>query len=416
MMLKATTATPLTSAGTQRLRVLFVINSLGTGGAEKQVITLLNHLDPEIFALGLIYLRKNAELLPLVPRQRLEHLSCSSSDSYIDFRGLARLARQIDAFGPDIIVCTNPWSLFNVSLVRPQTKSAFRLVEVLHTTKLWTLKQRLQMRVYQPLFARCDLLVYVCGNQRESWRNEGLRARADAVVYNGIDATRYVDAWSVEQKLALRRSLGFSAADYVIGLCAVLRTEKAHGDLLAAIAALRARGIPAVGLLIGDGPQREHIENEMRRLGIVDHVRITGMIEDVRPYLAIADVMTLVSHSETFSLAALEAMSMGKPMVMTRVGGAEELVREGHTGLLYAPGDIEALTRNLAALADVATRNAFGAAAQSIVRSRFTTQHMTEDFAACLMQLSSRDTDLIAQRESATAARPLSAETHSARL
>ncbi|MET0658676.1 MAG: glycosyltransferase, partial [Steroidobacteraceae bacterium] len=300
------------------------------------------------------------------------------------------------------------------SLARPAARRSFRLVEVFHTTTLRTLKQRLQMKLHHPLFARSDLLVYVCNTQREYWRERGLRAKADTVVYNGIDADRYTDIWSSEDKLSLRRSLGFSADDFVVGLCAVFRPEKAHGDLLQAIAALRAKGIPAVGLFVGDGPERPHVESEVRRLGLTDHVRITGMIKDVRPYLAIADVMTLVSHAiETFSLAALEAMAMGKPMVMTRVGGAEELVRDGHNGLLFATGNIEALTGHLSRLANAATRIAFGAAAQAIVRERFTTQHMTEEFAACLWQLASNDT--LFRRESSSATTSF-VQTHSARL
>ena len=413
MIIASHSAIPHTAIA--RLRVLFVINSLSTGGAEKQVLTLLEHLDSERFTLGLVYLRRREELLPLVPAARLAHVSCSDSTSYIDLRAIGRLARQIDAFEPDIVVCTNTWSLLNVSLARPAARRTFRLAEVFHTTTLRTLKQRWQMKMHHPLFARSDLLVYVCNTQREYWRARGLRAKADTVVYNGIDAGRYTDVWSPEQKLALRRSLGFSADDFVVGLCAVFRPEKAHGDLLKAIAALRAQGIPAVALFVGDGPERPHIENEVRRLGLAQHVHITGMIEDVRPYLAIADVMTLVSHAiETFSLAALEAMAMGKPMVMTRVGGAEELVRDGHNGLLFATGNIEALTQHLSMLANTATRSAFGAAAQAIVRDRFTTQHMTEEFAACLWQLASNDTYMLSQRESGSAASSF-VQTHSAR-
>src|SRR5207237_6523016 len=64
---------------------------------------------------------------------------------------------------------------------------------------------------------------------------------------------------------------GFGPQDYVIGLCAALRPEKAHGDLLTAVAKLRARGVPAKALLIGDGPQRQGLEQTIRQLGLGEH-------------------------------------------------------------------------------------------------------------------------------------------------
>jgi glycosyltransferase involved in cell wall biosynthesis len=269
---------------------------------------------------------------------------------------------------------------------------SFRLVEVFHTTTLSTFKQKLQMRAHYPLFARSDLLVYVCNTQREFWHRQHLPARSDAVVYNGIDARRFIDTASAAEKLAMRRSLGFAEHDYVLGLCAVFRPEKAHVDLLEATAALRERGIPAKAVLIGDGPHRAAIEAAIERLRLEQHVRITGYVSDVRPYVAICDVMTLVSHAiETFSIAALECMAMGKPVVMSRVGGAEELVRDGEWGRLYPAGDVQALTQHLAELAQAELRARYGAAAQANVRERFTQERMTQDFTACLLRVCAGD-------------------------
>jgi glycosyltransferase involved in cell wall biosynthesis len=90
--------------------------------------------------------------------------------------------------------------------------------------------------------------------------------------------------------------------------------------------------------------------------------------------------MTLVSHSETFSIAALEAMALGKPMVMSDTGGAGELVAPGEQGFLFRPGDVATLAEHLRSLASPALRARLGAAAAHRVRERFTVDAMAAHF------------------------------------
>jgi glycosyltransferase involved in cell wall biosynthesis len=159
-----------------------------------------------------------------------------------------------------------------------------------------------------------------------------------------------------------------------------LRPEKAPGDLLQALARLRARGIPAKAVFIGDGPERPTLERKIADLGLAAHVRITGLQQDVRPFVSCCDVMTLVSSTETFSIAALESMALGKPLVMTDVGGASEQVVHGETGLLFESGDIDALTQHLATLTSAALRSQMGAAAKHRVQECYTLDAMTAGF------------------------------------
>jgi len=175
---------------------------------------------------------------------------------------------------------------------------------------------------------------------------------------------------------------------YVIGICAVFRPEKAHGDLLQAVRRLRDAGVNARVLLIGDGPQRSVIEAEIARLQLGETAAITGFQQDVRPYIASCDVMVLASHAvETFSIAALESMSLGKPLVLTRIGGAAEQVTPGSNGFLFEPGDIDALTQHLTTLADKNLRERMGAQARKIVRDQFTLDKMAAAYDRELAQL-----------------------------
>ena len=373
--------------------LLFVVNSLELGGAEKQVVTLLNHLDNRRFRLHLAYLKRGERLLPQLDTGKLETLMCCDVT-----RGVERAAiRQLGAFirerHIDAVVCTNTYSMLYGYLARRQARpSRPKLATVFHTTLLRTYKEKAQMLLYQRLFKRSDLLLYVCENQRDYWRDRGLGAATDAVVHNGIDVGYFSNQQTPGARAELRARFGFSPGDTVIGLCSSMRPEKAHGDLLEAIALLRARGVTAKALFIGDGPERGAIERKTAELGLQEHVVMTGMQSDVRPYIGCCDVMTLVSHAiETFSLAALESMALGKPLVMSDIGGASEQVLHGQTGLLFEPGDIPALAGHLNTLTDESARARMGAAAQRRVRQLFTVETMTNGFTEKIERLLGRD-------------------------
>jgi glycosyltransferase involved in cell wall biosynthesis len=264
-----------------------------------------------------------------------------------------------------------------------------RLVEVFHTTGFGQpLVSRLRMLLNNFMFRRCDLVIYVSQKQREYWRARGLRAKRDTVIQNGIDADYFIDRSTPQQRAATRAEFGFLPTDFVIGICAALRAEKAHGDLLRAVRRVRDTGVSAKVLIIGDGPRRHEIERQIEELQLKGHAVIAGHRTDVRPYIACCDVMTLTSHAvETFSIAALESMALGKPMVLTRIGGAEEQVRHGTNGFLYERGDVVALAQLLRRLTAATDRLSMGAVAARDVRERFTIQRMIDRFSEELLRV-----------------------------
>jgi hypothetical protein len=167
--------------------LLFVVNSLELGGAEKQVVTLLNHLDNSHFRLHLAYLKRGERLLPQLNTGKLQTLMCCDVTRGVERRAIRQLGAFIRERHIDAVVCTNTYSMLYGYLARRQARPATpKLATVFHTTLLRTYKEKAQMLLYQRLFRRSDLLLYVCENQRDYWRDRGLRAAADAVVHNGI--------------------------------------------------------------------------------------------------------------------------------------------------------------------------------------------------------------------------------------
>ncbi len=212
-------------------------------------------------------------------------------------------------------------------------------------------------------------------------------SRRNELIYNGVDTEEFGDRRSPEERGRLRSALGFSDADFVIGISALLRPEKNHVQLVDALAVLRKNGIPARALMIGDGVTRPAIEARALSLGLEGDVVITGLQPDVRPYIAACDALVLCSDAETFSLAALEAMALGRPVVHSDIGGAAEMIRPGENGFLFPVGDTEALVDRLARLSHRADRERMGRKARETVEARFSERAMVDRYERLLLDL-----------------------------
>jgi glycosyltransferase involved in cell wall biosynthesis len=207
------------------------------------------------------------------------------------------------------------------------------------------------------------------------------------VIYNGVDTDEFRDARPAGEVARQRAALGLRESDYVIGISAVLRPEKNHVQLVEAIAGLRAQGVPARALIVGDGPMRAAIEARARARGVEHEVVFCGFQHDVRPYVAACDVMVLCSLTEAFSLAALEAMALGRPVVHAQVGGAAEMILPGRNGYLFPAGDTGALTGKLGLLAERAVSRSMGANARQVVQARFSEKAMVDRYERTLLEL-----------------------------
>ena len=134
-------------------------------------------------------------------------------------------------------------------------------------------------------------------------------------------------------------------------------------------------------LLVGDGPERGRIEEEMRRQGVADRCHITGMQSDVLPWLQEMDIFCLSSDTEGLSISLVEAGACGLPSVVTDVGGNREVVVEGETGLLTPKGDEAALAAALEKLTeDRSLRRRIGLAARKRIAEHFSLDQMTAEY------------------------------------
>jgi glycosyltransferase involved in cell wall biosynthesis len=177
-------------------------------------------------------------------------------------------------------------------------------------------------------------------------------------------------------------------AKVIVGVASRLAPVKGIVHLVDALAMI-ARSHPHVELVIaGDGPERPHIEAAVRQAHLEDRVHFTGWVDDIAGLMREWDIYAQPSLAEGLGIAALEAMSMGLPVVASDVGGLREIIVDGETGYLVPVKDSRALGRRIAELADdAALREKMGTAARSRVVSCFPFERESETIFAAYAEL-----------------------------
>lgn len=376
------------------MKILFVTGSLVHGGAERHSITLANRLAERGHECHAAYVKDDPSQLARLKLPK-ERIRCLHARRYLDLDALLSLRNILVRESPSVIVAANPYALMYASLAKRMAGSGAPLVVTYHSTRLQGAKEFLQMLAYRAFFWAADCAVFVCENQRRHWRSRQVFGRRNEVIYNGVDTESWKPATAAERE-RMRGALGFEPDDYVIGLSAVLRPEKNPLQLVDAVAMLRRRAAGrqqrARVLMIGDGEMRGAVHDRARRLGISGYVVVTGFQQEVRPFVAACDALALTSFTEAFSLAAIEAMAMGKPVVHAEVGGAAEMIRPGRNGFLFPVGDTQALAERLAALADPAMCGRMGARARETVEAQFSERAMVDRYEKLLAELEMKRT------------------------
>ena len=174
------------------------------------------------------------------------------------------------------------------------------------------------------------------------------------VVHNFIDLTHY-------EHITDPCFRPFYALDneHIITHVSNFRKVKRVEDVVRVFAKVR-QSMPAKLLLVGDGPERNHVESLCRELGLWSDVRFLGKLKTVEKVLAVSDLFLLTSESESFGLSALEAMASKVPVISTNTGGLPEVNINGVTGFTSNVGDIDGMAANaLKILTDPITHSQF---------------------------------------------------------
>lgn len=175
----------------------------------------------------------------------------------------------------------------------------------------------------------------------------GIDSDRITVLYNGVNVPPAPEPADIE---ACRREMNLPDSDCVIGVVGNLYPVKGHQYLIDAIPAVLEKYPETSFVFAGRGQLESDLKQQVNRLGLDKRVHFLGLRQDIPRILALLDVFVLPSLSEGLSMAILEAMMAGKPVVATRVGGNPEIVLDRETGFLVPPKDSHALAESLIAL------------------------------------------------------------------
>jgi glycosyltransferase involved in cell wall biosynthesis len=356
--------------------VLHTIEWGGTGGAETILLDLASSLDKTRFRS--VALLPDEQWLGKKLRERGIATRFAKSIAWYDPRQPAAMARLIRQEKVDLIHSHLPGQNFYSCLVGRLT--ACKTVATYHGTvdfaESGQLRRAVKLWVVRNGAARA---VAVCDHIGRLLQQEGFPSEKITRIYNGIDPNRF----KASRDGKLRKELGLPERVRLVGMIA--NASKAKGYEFFVQAARKVADVfpQARFLAVGefDPSLAAPLLNLVEQLELKNRFLFLGFREDVPEILSELDVFVLSSVIEGFPLVTLEAMAAGKPVVVTRSGGPQEVVEDGRTGFLVPPGDSDALAKSITAvLSDPARAAAMGNNAREKVHREFTLEGMVRNY------------------------------------
>lgn len=361
-----------------------MLEDLLTGGAQVHSLDLAQRLQgrgfrPEVVVLG-------AEVAPGMAARSTAPVTVLGQRGLRRPSEWGRLGAALQARDADLIVAVNQVAGCVAAAARATGRLRAPVVALFHSTAVRGVAGWARTAPYLAAARACQALVFVSEAQRAHWRRRGCGARRVEVIRNGVEVPRSPPLDEAGRALAKAR-LGLDPLRPVFGAVAMFRREKNLGHAIEAVARLRLRGHRVQLLLVGDGPTRPALEARALELDLGGAVRFAGEQREVAPFLQAMDAGLLCSTSvETLPLFGLELMAAGAPLIAPRLGGLEELVEHGVDGLLFPPGDTDALVDAVALCLDSGVRGRLAGHARLKAKG-FCAEVMADRYAALFRSL-----------------------------
>ena len=268
-----------------------------------------------------------------------------------------------------------------------------KLVTTLHGYTWDTSRTKLYYRIDSAVLRGYDHVLSVSPLLTKHARDCGVPEQRITHVPNGIDLSEYPRK---SDGSTVRKQYDLSPGDVVIGVVARHSQEKGVDRAIAALHGILQHHPNAKLLLIGDGPERDNLQQLAQALHIKHAVRFAGWQQDVKAFYPVMDVLLIPSLTEGLPNAALEAMAMRVPVASTRVGAVPELLEQGQAGVLLGDEADRWARQMHLLLANPSARQAIAAKAHQRVTEHYTmTQRMQRVFAVYDQLLGTRHAEAL---------------------
>jgi glycosyltransferase involved in cell wall biosynthesis len=385
---------PLTcdAVSSEPIRVLRVIARLNMGGPAIHVANLAAGLETRGYHTTLVagsLARGEDSMAFLAERLGVSVVSVEELQREVsvlhDARSVLRIAELIRSERPHILH-THTAKAGAIARAAALLAGGARPAVVLHTFHGHVLKGYFDAgrtaffrHVERTLARSSDVLVAVSPEVRDELVELGVAPYDKFVVIRlGIPLEERLGDATVD--LDYRQLYGIPRDSFVVGWVGRMTGVKDTGAVLEIVRSARDRGVEAVLCMVGDGPDRERLEQLAHELGIARSCYFVGYQPDVAGYYRLFDAFVLPSVTEGTPVSAIESLASGTAVVANRVGGVPDVVRDGVDGFLIEPGDIEGAAARLAALAaDPALRTRLGESGRARVLERYSVARLVND-------------------------------------
>ncbi|MGN6391246.1 MAG: glycosyltransferase [Gemmatimonadales bacterium] len=369
------------------MRILFLSTSMGMGGADSQLLAAAREMRARgheirivsLTALGPMGLEARAAGIPTE--------SLHMARGVPDPRGLFRLVRLARAWRPDVVHS----HMVHANLMARALRLLAPVPAVISTIHNISEGGAALMAGYRVSNALVDHMTIISQAAADRFiRDRIVPDRLLTVIPNGVNVDEFVRV-PTDTRASMRRELGLGEE---FAWLAVGRFEvaKDYPNMLRAFAAVRASRPDAVLLLVGRGALQEDTEALSRGLGLEGAVRFLGVRRDVPAVMSGADGYVMSSAWEGMPMVLLEAAAAALPIVSTNVGGNGEVVMDGASGFLAAPGDPDALAQAMLRLMSLgeSERRAMGARGRERVLSVYGLTRVVERWEALYREVLAR--------------------------
>ena len=353
----------------RNLRLFMMMDSLRTGGSERQFALMAGAFRRGSFDLYLGCLQRSGKFLEDLG----EIQEYPTGGSFLTLRAQHSFGKLVRFLRRSHIEVAQSFDFYTNLMLIPAAHLAGVPVVMASQRQLGDLLTPMQRRIQNFVFRLADCVVCNSLAAADQLAREGLPNTKLAVISNGLPPAAFEEALP-----ALPPQPGVMR----IGMIARMNERaKNHALFLRAAAGVARRFPLAEFVLVGDGPFRTEWEELAQQLGIGPRTRFLGERSDITSVLAALDVVVSPSRTESLSNAILEAMAAGRPVVATQVGGNPELVRDCETGLLVAPEDERVLAKALETmLASPNLAREWGENARRIAHENYTVDHALQLF------------------------------------
>ncbi|MFZ0637813.1 MAG: glycosyltransferase [Candidatus Acidiferrales bacterium] len=372
------------------LRILHVIDRLDMGGTEYTMLRVMKGLNSAQFEQRICAARGFNEQLPYLREWRERIFVAGRPGEGFQFLVLP-LMRIMKKFRPHIVHSRNWGAIEAIPAARLAGVPVVIHSEHGYVPDMVKGLPRRQRLLRRGAYAMADAIFAVTDELRSYHAAQaGVSAEDFRVIHNGVDTDRF--APQPDARRAMRQRMGISGGMFVAGIVSRLVPIKDHATLFRAVETLASRRMDLRVVVAGSGPELGKLQGLVSaspRLAV--RVSFIGASENVPELLNSFDAFVLPSLTEGMSNTILEAMATGIPVIATRVGGNPELVQEGRTGMLFAPGDAAQLAAQLDLVAgNKELREKLGAEGRRRAVGEFSLDRMLGEYRKLYLELAAR--------------------------